>query len=230
MARINGYTKKAFPLILFSFVLSSCALLGAFRSSQDEFNRGMALFNNSQYEEAIPYFERAAKDDPSFAQAYLYLGRSYLSLGRWKSAVPPLRTALRLSPAKFRAEVTSFLIDALFGLAISDFNKKDFRGTISTLREILALEPQSAKAKGELVLALIGLGGVSLSEGQVKEAISAYTEAIRVSPSSLAAYLGLARAFFKNGEPLKALQSIESAIRIDPTNQEARSLLRELQR
>ncbi len=96
------------------------------------------------------------------------------------------------------------------------------------LREVLQLEPQSVRARNELVVALVALGGELLSEEKAVEAIAAYTEAVELSTNNLDAYLGLARALFKNGELLKALMTVGNAIKIDPTNKEAQSLLRDI--
>ncbi len=213
---------------IFIFVLSSCAGVGVRSDAQSEFDLGLALFNRGKYEEAIPHFERATEIDPDFARAYLHLGRSYLNLSRWLEAIPPLRTAFRLSPDESKKEVVNVLVDALFGAALSELTKGNFPTSVAFLREVLQLEPQSVRARNELVVALVALGGELLSEEKAVEAIAAYTEAVELSTNNLDAYLGLARALFKNGELLKALMTVGNAIKIDPTNKEAQSLLRDI--
>ncbi|MFO0751964.1 MAG: tetratricopeptide repeat protein [Thermodesulfovibrionales bacterium] len=117
-----GVRKTALLCLLIS-LLASCAALGI-SGAKSEFQEGLALFNRGQYEAAIPRFQKATELDPDFGQAYLYLGRSYLSLRRWSQAVTPLRTALRLSPEDTRREISNLLIDALLGAAGSVLPEK----------------------------------------------------------------------------------------------------------
>jgi len=221
-------TKKGFLIIASIVILNSCAGLGIRSGAKHEFDQGFALFNRGQYEEAIPHFEKATKIEPDFAQAYLYLGRSYLNLGRWHEAIVSLRTALRLSPEDSKKEVIHILVDALFGAAFSDLKKGNFQTCVRSLRQILELQPESDKASNELFRALLALGREFLSEKKAGEAIAAFSEAVKLSPADLKAYLGLARAFFQNEHFLEAIQTIRKAIKIDPTNREAQNFLREL--
>jgi tetratricopeptide (TPR) repeat protein len=99
---------------------SSCALLG-----RQNFDQGMALFNQGRYGEAVPYFEAATRDHPDFAQAYLYLGRAHLSQSNWRAAIQPLRTAFRLAPQDAQQEIINLIIDAGFAAALNDFRLGD---------------------------------------------------------------------------------------------------------
>ncbi|MDP2107371.1 MAG: tetratricopeptide repeat protein, partial [Desulfobulbaceae bacterium] len=164
----------------------------------------------------VPHFLKATELDPEFDQAYLYLGRSYLSLGRWGDAVQPLRTAYRLAPAETQKEIGSILFDALLSTAVGDLKKGEFLPAIEHLREGLALNPSSPQAKNELAGAFVGYGGALLRDGRVTDAISAFQQALGVAPGSLDAYLGLAKAFMSQGEPVKAKEAADSAIRIAP--------------
>lgn len=110
------------PLIVAMAValLSSCATIKSFTPGHDSLEEGMALFNQGQFDSAIEHFKRSTLENPKSAQAYLYLGRSYISVGRWKSAIQPLRTAFRLSPYEARDEIMNLIIDAVFAAAVND--------------------------------------------------------------------------------------------------------------
>jgi Flp pilus assembly protein TadD len=101
-------------------LLSACASIRSLTPGHDSFEEGMALFNQGQFDSAVPYFKKSTLENPKSAHAYLYLGRSYISLGQWKSAVQPLRTAFRLSPYEARDEIMNLIIDAVFAAAIND--------------------------------------------------------------------------------------------------------------
>ncbi|MDH3443765.1 MAG: tetratricopeptide repeat protein [Deltaproteobacteria bacterium] len=117
----------ALALLLLS--LSGCSTLRDFNPSYDNFNEGVSLFNQGQFEAAIPYFERATREDPDFAEAYFYLGRSFVSLSRWRSAIHPLRTAFRLAPQESQEEIINLLIDVTFAAALNDFHLGDRLGS-----------------------------------------------------------------------------------------------------
>jgi tetratricopeptide (TPR) repeat protein len=193
--------------------------------AKQEFEQGLALFNAGKYEQAIPYFSKAAESDPNYVQAYIYLGRSYISLGRWSEALGPLKTAYRISPAETRKEATSFLSDALVGAGIQSFRNGDYKTAVEHLKEGLTLEPGSAKVKDELVKAWTAYGGKLFTQGNFGEAISAFEQALQLSPGYLDAYIGLAKSFFKNGDFDKALQAARKALSLDPGSDELKKLL-----
>jgi tetratricopeptide (TPR) repeat protein len=217
-------------LIVVMCLLLSCATLDVRLEAQSAFEKGLALFNQGRYEASIPHFVRATELDPNFGRAYLYLGRSYVSLRRWLEAITPLRTALRLSPEETRQEAIQILIDALLGAATFELKQGDISSSIGLLREVLGLQPQSPQATRQLVSALIMLGNERLSQGQVVDAINAYKEVSQLAPHNLDAYLGMARAFLQQGEVPQALIAIQKALRLAPTNLDAVLLFQQIQR
>lgn len=108
-------------LALAALALASCSSLARFSPGYESFDRGMALFNQGHFGAAVPYFEDATHENPEFAQAYFYLGRAYLSQSKWRQAIPPLRTAFRLSPRNAQQEIMDLIIDATFAAAVNDF-------------------------------------------------------------------------------------------------------------
>jgi len=219
--------KRIIYVVICVFVLTSCATLGI-RTAKDAFEEGMASFNKGEYEEAVTFFKEATELNPTYGEAYLYLGRSYLNLGRWTEAIQPLRTALRLAPEKTRGEVLNLLVDALFGGGIEALKKGDFKSSVGHFKEVIELHPGYEKANIELFRALMGFGTQSLSEGNLEEAVNAFSEAVQLSPSSLNAYLLLAKAFFENGDLMKSIQTVQELLSMDPGNRDAQSLMRQL--
>jgi tetratricopeptide (TPR) repeat protein len=220
--------KKICSVLVIFFMLSSCAGLFIRADARKSFDKGFAAFNQGNYKEAIPYFERATEVDPDFSDAYLYLGRSYLNLGEFLKAIPPLRAAFRLAPGKAKKEVVHILLDALLGAALSEFQQGNFQGSLDYLREALTINPQFTKARDELSGILIVLGSRSLSEGDLSGAIAAFSEVTVISPEKIEGYIGLARAYLQKGNLLKAFQAIQKASDIEPANSDAQSLFKEL--
>jgi tetratricopeptide (TPR) repeat protein len=117
--------------------LTSCATLGRFRPGYDSFEAGLTLFNQGRFAAAIPYLEDAIHESPNDAQAYLYLGRAYISQSRWRAAIQPLRTAFRLAPRESQQEIMNLIIDATFAAALNDFGLGDALDRPSRYKEIL---------------------------------------------------------------------------------------------
>src|ERR1041384_3953263 len=99
-----------------------CSSLGRLSPAYHSFDQGLTLFNQGRFDEAIPYLEEATREDPEFSQAYLYLGRAYISQSRWRAAIQPLRAAFRLAPKESQQEIMNLLLDAMFAAALNDFN------------------------------------------------------------------------------------------------------------
>jgi len=119
------------------FTASSCAALRNFNPAYDNFDRGVALFNQGRFAEAVPYFEDATHSNPEFAQAYFYLGRAYVSQSMWRAAIQPLRTAFRLSPRETQREILDLILDATFAAALNDFRLGEERRPPAGSKEIL---------------------------------------------------------------------------------------------
>jgi tetratricopeptide (TPR) repeat protein len=215
--------RKELFIISLILILCSCAGLLINREARDEYEQGMVLFNQGRYEEAVPRFQKASEIEPGYTEAFIFLGRSYLNLGKWTEAIAPLRTAYRLSPEDTKKEVVNFLLDALIGGALSEFKKENYHSSISYLKEALGADPASDTVKNELVKSLIAFGGELLSEGNAGKAVSMFKEAIEIAPKNLDAYLGLARAFIKDGDYAGAMDVVYDAVKRIATTDEERS-------
>lgn len=107
---------KSISILLFVILTSlliSCAGLKSKTDVQEEFDLGLSLFNRGKYDDALLHFVKATELDPHFGLAYLYIGKSYLNLGKWREAVPSLRTAYRLAPEETKEEITNMFMDFL---------------------------------------------------------------------------------------------------------------------
>jgi tetratricopeptide (TPR) repeat protein len=200
--------------------LISCAGTQKRSSAQYELEKGLALFNDGKYEQAVPYFVKASEIEPKYLEAYVYLGRSYLKLDRWTDAISPLQKAYGLAPNETAKVIAGDLFDAFFGASLSEFGKGNYKASIDHIRQALKINPGSEIAVKELAKSLLAFGTKLLSDGNILEAITAFKEAVQLSPNNFDAYLGLAKALFYNGEALNALDAVREAIRINPKDKE----------
>jgi protein arginine N-methyltransferase 7 len=215
-------------IVLVSLMFSSCAGLMKNGEARYAFEQGFALFNQGQFSEAIPYFERAVSLEPDFYQAQLYLGRSYLNLRAYGKALASLRHAYRLSPNDFKEEVADLLIDALLGAAFSELKEGNIQTSLSYIREVLSTDPKSQKIKDDLSHVLVAVATELFKSGKVREAVKEYAEAIKANPDNTEAYIGLARALFKSGDFIKALDAAEKAVSLDPDSKEVLGIIKDL--
>ena len=75
-------------------------------------------------EEALPQFSDAIKFNPNFAEAYLGKGLCLVSLKKYEEAIPPLRSAERLTPGN--PEVHHTLATALQRSGHKEEAEKEF--------------------------------------------------------------------------------------------------------
>jgi tetratricopeptide (TPR) repeat protein len=130
-------TGKIFHIVILILLVSaffSCAGLQEKPTAESEFEAGMALFQKGKYSDAIPHFITATELDQEFGKPYLYLGRSYLNLGKWREALPPLRTALRIVPEETKKEVADILLDIILQNA-SKFDRDTHSEILNLLKE-----------------------------------------------------------------------------------------------
>jgi tetratricopeptide (TPR) repeat protein len=120
--------------VICSGFLISCAGSNM-KAAQSEFDSGLALFHHGQYEVAIPHFERATELVPDFGRAYLYLGRTYLKMGKWQQALSPLKTAFKVAPEESGRETAEIVMDVFFKSA-----SKIDQDTQSQIMDLLKLK------------------------------------------------------------------------------------------
>ena len=101
-------------IFLCSIILIACAGSEVKKEAKTEFESGLSFFERGQYEEAAPHFQKATELVPDFWEAHLYLARTYLNVGKWREALPPLRTAFRLSPDESHREIGKIVMDIFF--------------------------------------------------------------------------------------------------------------------
>lgn len=115
-----GKGKRSISMIVTAVLMYSlvaCAGTQTGPSAEGEYKAGLSLFNRGKFEEAVPRFEKATEIDPEFGMAYLYLGRSLLTVGRWQESIPPLRAAVRYSPEETKKEAADIILDVLLNHA-----------------------------------------------------------------------------------------------------------------
>jgi Flp pilus assembly protein TadD len=66
-------------------------------TAQEQFGKGLSLYGQQKYQEAVAELTLAIAGDPKFADAYLALGHALQKLGRFPEAVDAIRKAIALN-------------------------------------------------------------------------------------------------------------------------------------
>ena len=106
--------------------------------------------------------------------------------------------------------------------------KGSWSKAMSNARFAYQAAPAGEDVVPTLTQALWGGGLDALKSGQFREAISAFTEYLRLRPADASAYLELGRAFMQQGNISEAVAAFGKALQLNPNQREASDLLRRL--
>ena len=106
--------------------------------------------------------------------------------------------------------------------------KGSWTKAMSNARLAYQAAPAAEDVVPTLAQALWGGGMETLKSGQFREAISAFTEYLRLRPSDASAYLELGRALMQSGNLSDAVAAFGKALQLNPSQPEAADLLRGL--
>ena len=95
-------------LILFTALI----LIGCATKGKDSYDAGVKLFQEKKYQECVPDFQNAVKQNPEFGEAYMYIGRAYNSLQQYDASIDNYQKALGIfKQGKFNASVDNLKDD-----------------------------------------------------------------------------------------------------------------------
>ena len=162
--------------------------------------------------QAYDAFKTAVELNPSFKEAWLNLGSTFLSLGQPKKAEEALRRSLRLWPG--RPDPAAKLAEALAAQGRFDEAQR-------VLTSAIAVCPQDARLFNNL-------GMLLARKGKDEDAIEYFQKAISLSDRLFEPHLNLARILERHGEVDKAVREYRVALQIKPDLEAARSALERL--
>lgn len=182
-------------------------------NSDLHFLLGQAYNQSGQLEKAADAFREVLELNPESAAAHHNLGVTYYQLQDLESAIDEFERALEIDPddpdTHYQLGAT-YLTLALSGSA----------PTMAVDTELLDQATEEFNAALELregmPEALIGLGNVSIQQGDYENAVQKLQEAIESLPGSREAYYGLANAYAQSGNVDKACQTYRQFLSLDP--------------
>lgn len=207
-------------------------------SARAWYNLGVARLRDEDAESAQQAFEYATLLEPTFYDAYTYLGQALVLQGHYKPALEAFGQSF--APGEPTAEALCNLgecheklaewpeakqyyqralemddqaDEAWFGLGMILFGQERYFEALHFIRKALVLYDQS----GEYWL---GLARAEYQIGNVISALEAFEKAVSADPASADAWIGWAAVLFEQGHFEEAAELVRSAIEAQPADAE----------
>jgi tetratricopeptide (TPR) repeat protein len=163
--------------------------------------RGVKALDRGDYASAIAAFDTVLKQDRTNAAAYFGRGRAYALKKNPDRALTDLSQAVSLDPG---------YTAAYFQRGLIYLAKRDADHALEDFGQVLRLDPGSATARvkrGQVYLLL---------RRDFKQAITEYTEALKLNVQERSAYFGRGMAYQSQKEYDRAIADLSQALALDP--------------
>lgn len=167
------------------------------------FGLGVSLFATNNRWKASGEFRKTIQIDPTFAEAYKWLGDLLVNSPRrlYDQAIQAYLKAGELSPDN---------AEAFVGLGDARQAKGQYDEAIAEYRKALQLEPENARVH-------FGLGKIYYNEKQLyHEAVAEYERAIQLDPKFVEAHLSLGEIYEEKGLYQDAITRYGQVLSLDP--------------
>lgn len=145
------------------------------------YSQGLAQLSRDDYARAVPYFEKAADTDPTYAEAWYQTGYCYGILEKHTDALRASRQAAKIRPDWAAVNVN---------IGASSYALGQYKEAVDAFRQAIRLDDGNAETQYSLGLAL---GKLTRTD----EEILAYRRAIAIKPDHANAMDKLGLALFR---------------------------------
>jgi Tfp pilus assembly protein PilF len=170
------------------------------RAAIDQYNRGVALQEAGQLDQAIAAYREAIRLDPDLSMAHNNLGVALSDKGQLDEAMPLYRKAIQL-------DANNALPHFNLGRLLQQ--KGQFDEALDAYREAIRRDPSRADAH-------FLLGVILHEKGQTDEALAAYQKAIEHDPQLAGAHWNIGAILAEKGQFDEAKAAFDKARKIDP--------------
>ncbi len=182
------------------------ALTSALASQQDTrkslsnsaLGSGLKYYQDGDYEKAVSEFKRAVSLNPESADAYTYMGNSYIKLDKYDEAIAAYKKPVILDQSSTEAKKN-------LGNAYMEAERYD---------EAEDVFKQMAKQESTSPYAHNSLGYLYMKTGRNDEAVLEFQKVINISPYDGNGYYGLGLAYNNQGKYAEAVKQFQEAIRL----------------
>jgi serine/threonine protein kinase/Tfp pilus assembly protein PilF len=165
--------------------------------------RGIAMWLNKMYDQAVEHFETSMRLDPKLFEAPFFYGRSMRSQGRFAEAAKLFERAATLRPEDYQAP--AMLATTLASLGQHEEALATHRRVVKLVEERLALNPDDARA--------CNLAATSYSAlGETESALEFSRRSLEIDPDDPMLLYNVACTYSMLGKSDDALSCLERAI------------------
>lgn len=158
------------------------------------YSQGLAQLSRDDYARAVPYFEKAADTDPTYAEAWYQTGYCYGVLEKHADALKASRQAAKLRPDWAAVYVN---------IGASSYGLSQYKESVDAYRQAIRIDDGNADTQYSLGM---GLGKLTRTD----EEILAYRRAIALKPDHANAIEKLGLALFKLKRYAEAAAAFDS--------------------
>jgi tetratricopeptide (TPR) repeat protein len=171
------------------------------QKAREAMNKGMVLYQKSDYPGSLKQFQRAVDAFPNYYEALAQMGLAYLRLKDTAHAEELLRKSVEVSQERYAGALS--LLAALFS------SRRDFAAAEREARKATELDPNSWHAQSELAQALLGLKRADEAEPYAEAAV-------KLQPQNPMAYLVLADIHIELRNNAALLEDLNGYLKVAP--------------
>ena len=191
---LRNFTKLSYCKLILSFVVILLSV--AFASAQTNTDKGIELYKKGDYKGAAKILKQTVNGNSSDAQAWYFLGLSYLKQDKKKESEKALEKAVALDSEDTKIQVA---------LAYVYLLRNNSQKAQKQVQAVLELNPNDAEAH-------YILGVVNFINRQYDTAYERADKAVKISPNFAAAHLLKSESLvgnldFQSEKPNKASQA-----------------------
>jgi tetratricopeptide (TPR) repeat protein len=213
--------------LLITVLLSPLGAQAQNVNARNNYKVGRTYFEKGEYDKAIENFEKAIKDDSTFADAHYLLGLSYMAQKKYDKAKEKLEYVIRLDSSflgayqnlgnvfleqkKYKECKENFekmksipraAPEAFFCLGVLAYAQQDLKEAEKQWRETLRLDAKNARAR-------YNLGVLHEAEERKKEALADYAAAAALNPENPRYVVSQASVYLELGQKNEAKNCLD---------------------
>lgn len=167
--------------------------------------KGIELFGEGKYNEAIESFEKVVEKFPDNIEGYYNLGLSYLRKGDVDPAIASFEKAAELNPEA---------LPIFLALGEAYFSKGENEKAIESYQQAITIDPENPGAH-------YNLGMVYYKLNRTEHALLSFDKCIEFAPENATAHYQAGLASIKNGDLKRAIEYLDTFLKLEPDAPEA---------
>jgi tetratricopeptide (TPR) repeat protein len=193
-------------------------------AANQQIQKGLALFNEAKYQEALPFFEKALSFNPKSVHGWNCKGACFYGLARYMEAIECYDKALGLDSKDEYALSNKFLSLLEVGKLLGNDYSGSFKERADRFEKALSFLQQALKIKPKDKNVLYQVGMVYSHQSKYEEAIKYLDMAIAIDPKFVDAWRYKGCFLGNKGENKEASKCFDHILKeLDPNDEDVLS-------